>query len=403
MAAEPERPFWRRNLKVLWVVEFMALFGFAVSTPFVPLLLHNDLGVRSSHDLALWSGVIGAAAALGMGLASPLWGMLADRFGRRPMLIRSILGAGVTVALMSLSRSPAELFGLRLVQGLLSGTVPAANALVNAETPRSQVGWALGILSSSFAIGNSAGPIAGGVGSHFIGLRPMFFIGGCLLLASVVPVIALVRESPIVHGERGGRASARAVLAAAGRRHVQALAVLTTGSFLLATLNSGLAQLIVLRLIELAPARSQAETGIAFAAAGAGSVLSALTIARLARRTGYVRGAVLLAAIAVLVMGVFALSRSEPVVVACFAVMSLLMTGASVSLSTMLGLEAPREIQSFIFGVSGSVTSFGFAVGPIAGGVIAGTAGISAALGAMAAVAASLALLLLFAGREPAI
>jgi len=399
----PERPFWRRNLVVLWIAEFGALFGFAVSTPFVPLLLHADLGVKNSHDLALWSGAIAAAAAFGMGLASPVWGLLADRFGRKPMLVRSIIGGGVTVALMSFARSPLELLLLRLVQGVLSGTVPASNALVAAETPRVQVGWALGVLSSSFAIGNSIGPVAGGLGSHAFGLRAMFFLGGCLLLVSAVPVVALVRETARARGVDGGLPSPRAVLAAAGRRHVRALVVIAAASFMLASINSALGQLVVLRLIEVAADRAQAETGIAFAAAGAGSVISALTIARLARRAGYLRSAILLAVLCAVVLIGFAAVRSDLLVIVAFALMSLLMTGISVSLSTMLGLEAPREIQSFIYGVSGSVTSFGFAAGPIAGGLIASLNGVQFSLAAAAAVAGALGVLLLVGGREPVV
>ena len=395
------KPFWRRNLVVLWIAEFGALFGFAVSTPFVPLLLHTDLGVRSSHDLALWSGAIAAAAALGMGLASPVWGLLADRFGRKSMLIRSLLGGGVTVALMAFARSPAELLGLRLIQGMVSGTVPAANALVAAETPRAQVGWALGVLSSSFAIGNSVGPIAGGLGSHAFGLRSMFLVGGVLLAFSAVPVVIVVRESVRRPPAGADSTSPRTVLAAAGRRQVRALVVIAAASFLLASINSGLGQLVVLRLIEVAGDRSQSETGLAFAAAGTGSVIAALTVARLARRTGYLRTAIALAVLAVFILSAFATARTDVVVIGSFAAMSLLMTGMSVSLSTMLGLEAPRQIQSFIYGISGSVTSFGFAAGPIGGGLIASVVGVQVALGAMAAVAAVLVGLLLVAGREP--
>ena len=315
MVEAPEveaKPFWRRNLVVLWIAEFGALFGFAVSTPFVPLLLHTDLGVRSSHDLALWSGAIAAVAALGMGLASPVWGLLADRFGRKSMLIRSLVGGGVTVALMAFARSPAELFVLRLVQGLVSGTVPAANALVAAETPRAQVGWALGVLSSSFAIGNSVGPIAGGLGSHAFGLRSMFLVGGVLLAFSAVPVLVVVRESVRHHAAGVASTSPRAVLAAAGRRQVRALVVIASASFLLASINSGLGQLVVLRLIEVAADRSQSETGLAFASAGAGSVIAALTVARLARRTGYLRTAIALAVLAVLVLSLFATAAPTP-------------------------------------------------------------------------------------------
>src|SRR5256885_16892241 len=97
-----------------------------------------------------------------MAIASPIGGILGDRYGRKPMLIRSMLGGAITVGLIFFAQNPAELVVLRLLQGATSGTVAAATALVAAETPRSRVGWALGVVTS--AVGLRSALRAGGGG-----------------------------------------------------------------------------------------------------------------------------------------------------------------------------------------------------------------------------------------------
>src|SRR5260370_24592224 len=112
------------------------------------------------------------------------------------MLLRSMIGGAITVGLIFFVRSPTELLILRLLQGATSGTVAAATALVAAETPRTRVGWALGVVTSSVALGGAIGPVVGGLAGAAFGLRPVFLGGGVLLLLSTVPVLFVVRESP---------------------------------------------------------------------------------------------------------------------------------------------------------------------------------------------------------------
>src|SRR5207302_10722411 len=138
----PGRPVdWRRNLAALWLAEFMANFAFSLALPFTPLYLHQDLGVRGAHDLALWSGLIGGGTGLTMAVASPIWGMIADRRGRQPILIRAMVGAAVMVCLMSAAQTAVQLLVLAIAEGTVSGTIAAATALTASETPRSRVAW----------------------------------------------------------------------------------------------------------------------------------------------------------------------------------------------------------------------------------------------------------------------
>src|SRR6195256_3298745 len=188
---------WRRNLAALWFAEFMAIFGFSFAFPFLSIFISLNLGFHAGRDLDLWTAAAGSVAGLSMAVASPIWGILGDRFGRKPMLLRSMVGGALTVGLIFFVQTPLQLVILRFFQGATSGTVAAATALVAVETPRNRVGWALGVVTSAVALGSAIGPVVGGLAASAFGLRLVFLGGGILLLISTIPVLAIVRESPL--------------------------------------------------------------------------------------------------------------------------------------------------------------------------------------------------------------
>src|ERR671936_1337665 len=183
-ASEPAprtRAVWRRNLAALWLAEFTAILGFSFAFPFLPLFIHRELHIPNGPELSFWTGISGGATGFALALTGPIWGRLADRFGRKPMLMRAMVGGGVSVGLMGLSQSALQLTALRAVQGASSGTVAAATALVASETPAEHLAWALGILNSAISLGSAAGPPTGGVAANLFGLRAIFICGGLFL------------------------------------------------------------------------------------------------------------------------------------------------------------------------------------------------------------------------------
>jgi MFS family permease len=198
---------WRRNLVALWFAEFTAIFGFSFAFPFLSIFISQDLGVHPGRDLDLWTAAAGSVSGLAMAIASPIWGVLGDRLGRKPMLIRSMLGGAITVGLIFFVQTPIQLVVLRFLQGATSGTVAAATALVAVETPRNRVGWSLGVVTSAVALGSAVGPVVGGLAGSVFGLRLVFLGGGILLLISLIPVLLVVRESPLKDQAASGRSA----------------------------------------------------------------------------------------------------------------------------------------------------------------------------------------------------
>src|SRR5258708_2761177 len=183
--------------------------------------------------------------------------------------------------------SPTDLLVLRLLQGATSGTVAAATALVAAETPRTRVGWALGVVTSAVALGSAIGPVVGGLAAALLGLRLMFLFGGILLLLSTVPVLFIVREGPI----RRRQGPQVGVLDLIKQRPgtLRSLGVLIGAQGLISVCNSATQQLVVLRLIEMVTSGVSAVTGVAFGLAGVASSGAAVFYTLVTRRLGYVR------------------------------------------------------------------------------------------------------------------
>jgi MFS transporter, DHA1 family, multidrug resistance protein len=387
---------------ILFFAQFTAIFGFAFCFPFIPLYLSHDLGVHNARDLALWTGVSGSATGLTSALVSPLWGVLADRYGRKSMLLRAMIGGGLTVAFLALAQNPLQLVVLRAIQGAASGTVAATTTLVATGTPREHVGRAMGVISSAVALGSAVGPFAGGLAANYIPLRYVFLGGGVLLLVAVVPVIVGVKEAPLVRRVEAGRTSMRGVLAVAGPGTALAVAVLLVSQSLLQISWSGGQPLISLRLLQLSPQYAASATGIAFAASGIASAIAGIGYSRLASASGYRWLAAVASVLAAASLVVLGLAPTVVLVIIATFLSGLCIGAALPAITAMLGLETPPEIQGRVFGLSASATALGFGLGPLLAGTIAGVLSISAGLYTMAAVALLLAVVVAFAGREPA-
>ncbi|TMG63027.1 MAG: multidrug efflux MFS transporter [Chloroflexi bacterium] len=379
----------------------MAIFGFSFAFPFLSIFLNKDLGVRTGTELYLWTAASASASGIAMAVASPIWGILGDRYGRKPMLIRSMLGGAITVGIIYFAQNPAELVVLRLLQGATSGTVAAATALVAAETPRSRVGWALGVVTSAVALGSAIGPVVGGLAAEFLGLRLVFLGGGVLLALSLIPVLAIVRESPLPP-RVGPRVSTLALLnEQPGLRH--ALTVLIGAQGLVSVCTSATQQLVVLRLLEMITTGVSAVSGLGFGLAGLASSVAAVGYTRVTRRLGYVRTAAAasgLMALAVLLIGI---SPWTSVVVIAIGLSGLFSGVVIPATASMIGLETPHDAQSTVFGFNASSVAFGFFLGPlIGGGVAAATSDVSVSLYVIAALAVLLAVFVGTSAREPA-
>ncbi|NHN34775.1 MFS transporter [Paenibacillus agricola] len=186
---------WKLNLFVLWIGAFFISMSFSISIPFLPIFLQDQLGI---HDhLELWSGAVFSVSFLASAFVSPFWGSLADKYGRKPMLIRAATCLTIIYSLYYFVQNPYQLVALRILEGLLAGYIPAAVALVATNTPEKKVGYALGIMSTAMATGSIIGPLIGGFVSHLIGNREAFLFSSCMSLMALITAWIWVKEGEI--------------------------------------------------------------------------------------------------------------------------------------------------------------------------------------------------------------
>ncbi len=271
---------------------FATFCGFSFFVPFLALHL-QDLGLTPSESAA-WAGYTGFAQGLAFAISAPLWGMLADRVGRKPMVVRAMAASSVGILLIPFFDSALAVLLIILGRGLLAGPGTAAVALVSAVTPRDRLAMVLGWIDAAQVLGISLGLAAGGLLAAVIGIQRTFVAGGCFGLLGALLVLLVAREQfvrpqklrapagqGLVRRLGGGMAQARATL----NPTIVFAFLLSMGLWMS---QQGVGFIMPLRVQEFAePERVALFTGLAasvFAAAMFGGVLVA---ARLARRCGY--------------------------------------------------------------------------------------------------------------------
>lgn len=185
---------WKMNLFVLSLSQFLSMAAFNVSLPFFPLYLKAK-EIVPAKDVQFWAGIYLAAAPVSLMIMSPIWGTLGDKFGRKMMLVRANVGGGIALYLMALTNGIGALLVLRLIQGAFTGTTPAAQTLVSAETPDDKQGTAMGLMMAAVSAGQSAGFFLGGILAEQYSPEFSFKVSGVLLISSALLALVAVREN----------------------------------------------------------------------------------------------------------------------------------------------------------------------------------------------------------------
>ncbi len=187
-------PIWKRNLIVCWFGMFVAGVGMSQIAPVLPLYIKH-LGVNNPSAVAQLSGIAFGITYVISAIFSPIWGLAADKVGRKPMLLRASLGMGLIIFCMGIAPNVYILIALRLIQGAITGYGTACTTLIATQTDREHAGYALGTLSTANIAGSLLGPTIGGLIGDNLGYRPVFFITGLLLLVSFVTTALFVKEN----------------------------------------------------------------------------------------------------------------------------------------------------------------------------------------------------------------
>ncbi|MFP3870375.1 MAG: MFS transporter [Syntrophobacteria bacterium] len=365
---------WKQNLAAVWVSQFLSIMGFFFAIPFGPYYI-QELGVHDPGEIKLWVSLFGAAVPLGLAIFSPIWGAIADRYGRRLMLLRANLGAAVTLGLMGTVQSVEALIGLRLLQGVLAGTVVAAQAMVSANTPENRSGLALGALSAAVYSGIMAGTFVGGIFAEYFGYRNAFFASSCLLLLAGLLVLFGTTEYFIRPEPR----------AAAGNHWFKGASFESRRAWPLLLLLAAMAftrhfEIVFFPLLvqDIHGALKGAAfwTGTLSAAAGLAGFLAGIVFGRLADRFAPAKIAQVSALGAALLMVPHGLAREFLLLFGARFGMIFCAGGLDPLFQVWLAKVTPAERRGSVFGWAGTARSLGWFAAPLISGLVASAFGI---------------------------
>ncbi|WP_289140791.1 MFS transporter [uncultured Brevibacillus sp.] len=368
---------WRRNLYVLCGSLFVVMVAMSMIMPFLPLYIQQDFGIEDPHEVTAWAGIIFGANFLTAGLVSPIWGNLADKHGRKIMILRSGYFMSITVALTGFAGSLWQLLALRLINGLVGGIIPASTALVASSVPKEQIGWAQGMLQSFITAGTIMGPLFGGLLAERIGFRMIFVITGCLLLLATLVITFTVKEN-FVPPEKKDRSSLREDFQMIfSSKELPALFFVTVMiQFALFSIIPVL-PIYIAQLLGSEGAKVALWAGLVQAAMGIANVFASPRLGRLGDRYGSQKvllGALLMSAILFIPQGLVATVWQ---LVLLRFLLGLSLGGLLPSVNSLLRRATPVHMVSRVYGYNNSFVSIGSMLGPMIGGFLAGYVSIS--------------------------
>lgn len=377
---------WRRSFNALLVAVLFAIIGFSTSNPIIPLYLH-ELGITDPSALNWWTGAINGLSNLFFALFAPIWGALADSYGRKLMLLRAMIGGSIIMGLLSLTTSPWQVLVLKILQGCITGTVSAATVLTASIVPAQQIGYRLGLLQMAIFMGNSIGPMLGGTIADLAGSRISF------LATSVLLVIASYIVMKNVEEDFRPKPKSKSFL----KNAIPDFSVLRSNPVILALIvvvffiqfaNSVAGPIIPLVVLDMTRSIKGAGSlsGLIIGVAAIGGALGSVFAGKITEKAGYDK--VLLVCIA----GAFVFSLPQGFSTQPWQLFALrffsgfFMGGTMPTANALIAAQAERGKQGSIYGLSSAMSGAGNAAGPAFGALSASLMGYPAVFFATTAI-----------------
>ncbi|WP_422731956.1 multidrug efflux MFS transporter [Leclercia pneumoniae] len=376
---------WKVNLISVWFGCFFTGLAISQILPFLPLYV-SQLGVSSHEALSMWSGLTFSVTFLVSAIVSPMWGSLADRKGRKLMLLRASLGMAIAILLQAFASNVWQLFLLRALMGLTSGYIPNAMALVASQVPRERSGWALSTLSTAQISGVIGGPLMGGFLADHVGLRAVFIITAILLMVSFLVTLFLIKEGARPTVSKAQRLSGKAVFASLPYPGLMIALFVTT--MVIQLCNGSVGPILALFIKSMEPDSNNIAflSGMIAAVPGVSALIAAPRLGKLGDRIGTAR--ILMATLVVAVVLFFAMSFvTTPFQLGVLRFLLGFADGAMLpAVQTLLVKYSSDQVTGRIFGYNQSFMYLGNVAGPLIGASVSAMAGFRWVFAATAVV-----------------
>jgi MFS transporter, DHA1 family, multidrug resistance protein len=375
-AAPGVAPNWRHTLWAMVGIQFVMTMAFSMLTPIMPLFL-PELGVNSAAAIDLWSGILSGVTSFVAAFASPLWGTVADRHGRKLMLLRSSIAIGFFAGLMGLAQNVWQFFAVRALMGTFAGFSSAAIALVASQVPEARLGFSLGWLSTGQLVGSLVGPIFGGALADLTGsYRVPFFLTAATVLASSSLVWLTVHEE-FTRPQKGSgqRSTVSGLIALVTTPALMALFfVLLMAQFGVRTVQP-IVTLYVKEMLGDVP-NIATLAGIAFSITGLANVMASPFLGNRSDRIGYRRVLLICLLGGTLTTLPQAFTDNYWVFTAERFAVGLFIGGLLPTANALVGRLVARSDRGAVYGMTSSAMFMGNSLGPLLGGAVAASFGL---------------------------
>ncbi|MEN6549392.1 MAG: MFS transporter [Armatimonadia bacterium] len=367
---------WRSTLVASWLAQICSTIGFAMCIPFLPPFV-RELGIHDAKAVLVWSGWLSTAAGVVMAITAPMWGTLADRHGRKLMVMRSMFGSVLVLAGMAYVHNVNQLLVLRMMQGLLSGTVAASVALISSVVPTRRAGFALGLMHTATYIGNSFGPGIGGQLAFSYGLRlPFLYAAGALLVGGLLTSF-FVRED-----FDPGEMEADGAEAVTLWQMLRLNGFITMAGLLFAVMFAGsfVGPILPLYIEQLSGGAAGAATkltGYILMLGGVAAAISATILGRLGDRLGYGRVLFICTLLTGLTLIPHAYVHNTSQLLFWRLLTSFAGAGTIPATNALIRHIVPRHACGKAFGLTQTLSCLGWGFGPLVGGTLAAEFGMA--------------------------
>jgi DHA1 family multidrug resistance protein-like MFS transporter len=382
---------WKKSFSALWAAELLAIMGFSTSNPIVPLYL-RDLGIRGMAELNWWTGAINAVPAIALAVFAPIWGSLADSYGRKLMLLRAMIGGSILMGLLAIATSPWQVLVLKTLQGCVTGTVAAATVLTASIVPEEETGYRLGLLQMAIFLGNSAGPLFGGVVTDLAGCRVNFVATAAMLGAAAFIVYRRVDES-FSPSPREGSFLKKALPDFGIIGSTPILASLFGVVFCVQLANGTATPIMPLLVLDMTKGQPGVASlsGLILGCGALAGALAAGAVGKVSAKVGFGRAVVACVGLSALFTIPQAFVRS-PYALLGFRILSEFFLGGTMpSVNALIARHCAEGKQGSTYGLSSSVSSVGGALGPALGAAVATGFGYSSVFFVTSAILAAMA------------
>ena len=358
---------WKDNLRIAWLGSFLTGACISLVVPFMPIFV-EQLGVEPSQ-VTFYSGLAISVSAISAACVSPLWGILADRYGRKPMMIRAGLAMTITMGGLAFVPNVYWLLALRLLNGVFTGFVPNATALIASQVPKDRSGYALGTLSTGVVAGTLTGPFVGGLIAEIFGIRNVFLlVGSFLFLAAILTILFIKENFQPVPKEKA--LPTKELFTSV--KYPYLLFNLFATSFVIQVAAQSVGPILALYIRDLGQNENLLfVSGLIVSSMGLSSMMSSGVMGRLGDKVGNHRLLIVAQAYSALIYLLCA-NASTPLELGIYRFLFGLGTGALVpGINALLSRMTPKAGISRVFAFNQVFFYLGGVIGPLAGSVVA--------------------------------